>query len=87
MNDKIVPLLNFVIGLQLGNRDKNYNGLLATTNINFSCGRDLQDAKLGLEFGDIVFEVNQCLNYVLLNFIRGCLWGVGGAENFVGHFV
>ena len=77
------PCLNLVEGLELGDRDKNNNGLLATTDINLPGSRDLQSAELSLEIGDIVFEVNQSLSDLDFGFI----WRSGGRIGGTGDFV
>jgi len=55
------PLLNLPESLDLRHRDKNDDGLLSAFNIHLARGRDLEWAKLSLEFGDVVFEIDQGL--------------------------
>lgn len=73
--------------LQLGHRDENDNCLLATTDINFAGSRNLEGSELSLEFGDIVFEINQSLCDARLGFVGACSGRIGSAEDLVlnGH--
>jgi len=77
------PGLNLVEGLELGDGDKDDNGLLPTPDVDFPGSGDLQRVEFSLEIGDIVFEVNQGLG----NLDFGLIWRCGGriccAEDFV----
>ena len=73
--------------LQLRDRDEDDDGLLAATDIDLASGGDLERAKLSLELGDIVFEVNQGLCNGNFCLIGGSGGGVRRAEDLVldGH--
>ena len=77
------PGLNLVEGLELGDRNKDNNRLLATTNINLSGSRDLQRAEFSLEIGDVAFEVKQSLGDLDFGLVWGSGGRIGGAENFM----
>ena len=81
------PLLNLVEGLQLRDGDKDDNGLLSATDIDFTGSGDLKGTELSLELGDVVFEVDQSLGDAGLCFIGVGSGGVGGTQNLVldGH--
>ena len=75
------PLLNFVEGFQLRNRDEDNDGLFAATNVHLTGGRNLKDAKVAFEIRYIVFEVDQSLCNIFFNIIGSGTWSVGGTEN------
>ena len=81
------PLLDLVESLELGNRDEDDDGLLATTNVDLPGSGDLERAELSLELGDVVFEVNQGLRDRGFGLIGGGGGGVRRAEDLVldGH--
>jgi len=70
-------------GLELGDRNKDDNGPLATTDINFPGSGNLQGVEFSLEIRDVVFEVNQSLDNLDSGLIRRSGRRIGGAENFV----
>jgi len=81
------PLLEFTECLQLGNRYKDNNGLLATSYVNFTSSGDLQGPKLRLEIRDVVLQIKQSLSNANLGLVGGSGWGVCGTEDLVvdGH--
>lgn len=81
------PLLHLAERLQLGDGDEDDNSFLSATDIDLAGCGDLQCAELGLEFWDVVFEVDQSLSDVGFCLIGRCGGRVGGAEDLVvnGH--
>ncbi len=81
------PPLNLVESLQLGHGNKDNDGLLATTDIDLTGSRDLEGSEFSLEFGNVVFEVDQSLSDVDLSLVRGSGGRIGRAEDLVldGH--
>lgn len=73
--------------LQLGNRDEDDDRLLATPDINFTGGGNLEGSKLSLELGNTVLQVDQSLSDGSLSLIGSSVGCVGGAEDLVlnGH--
>ena len=73
--------------LELGDGNKDNNGLLATTNIDLTGGGDLEGSELSLELRDVVFKVNQGLCDADFSLIGGSRGRVGRAEDLVldGH--
>ena len=76
------PGLDLVEGLELGYGDKDDNGLLATADVNLTGSGDLQRAKLGLQIGDVGFEVNEGLSDLGLGLIWRSAGRIGSAEDF-----
>ena len=70
--------------LELRNGHKDDDGLLAALDIDLPCGGNLENAKLGLEFGDIVLEINQSLSNGTLSLVGRVGWGIGAADDFGG---
>ena len=86
---RYTPLLDLVEGLQLGDGDKDDDGLLATADIHLAGSRDLEWAELSLELGCAVLEVDDRLGDGDLSLICGSPGRVGRAEDLVlnGHLV
>ena len=81
------PLLDLVERLQLGDGDKNDDGLLATADVDLARGGDLEGPELALQLGRAVLEVDHGLSNGSLSFIGGRLGRVRRAEDLVldGH--
>ena len=73
--------------LELGDGDKDNDGLLATADIDLAGSRDLEWAELSLELGCAVLEVDDGLRDGGLSLIRRGPGRVGRAEDLVldGH--
>lgn len=65
--------------LQLGNGDKDNNGLLAALDVDLTGRGDLEGSKLGLELRNVVLEVQESLGNLLLNLGGGSARSVGSA--------
>ena len=76
-------MLDLVEGLQLGDGDKDDDGLLATAHIDFTSGRDLEGPELRLELGNVVLEVDDRLCDTDLRLVGRSGGGVGRAEDLV----
>lgn len=79
------PCLDFPKRLQLRYGYKDHNGLLSSTDIDFTRRGDLEGAELRLELGDVVLEIDERLADVGLDLIRGGGGRVGRAENLGCH--
>lgn len=70
--------------LQLRDRHEDDDSLFASTNIDLTSGRDLEDTELGLELRHVVFEVNQSLGDLGLDLVGGGSGRIGGTEDLGG---
>jgi len=75
------PALDLVEGLDLGDRDEDDDGLLATLDVNLAGRRDLEGTELGLEVRDVVLEVEEGLGDEGLRGVRRGARRVGGPED------
>lgn len=80
---RYAPLLDLVEGLQLGDGDKDNDGLLATAYVDFTSGRDLEGTELSLELGHVVLKVDDGLRNADLRLVRRGSRCVGRAEDLV----
>jgi len=74
--------LDFVESLELRNRDKDDDSLLAALDFDFSCSRDLKRTKFALQVVDIVLQVNQSLADEQLSLGRWDSGGIGRTDDF-----
>lgn len=81
------PALNFVEGFDLRNGNKDDDGLLASLDVDFSCGADLEGSEFCLEVGDVGFEVQKGLRDLKFGSVRCRSRCVRNSQNLVGSLV
>ena len=82
-----MPLLHLAEGLQLWDGDKDDDGLLAATDVDFAGSRYLEGSQFRLEFRHVVFQIDQSLRDAGLELVGRCLGCISGALYLVcdGH--
>jgi hypothetical protein len=84
IESRSAPCVQFPVGLELGRRNKDYHGLLATLDIDFASGADLERAEVPLHLTDIGgFQVKVCLSEPRLELCWRSIGRVGRAEDLM----